>query len=1065
MSRDVTAHEACAPPRSNPRPSPPPPPTRPSLDIKHVTWEDPIQMSRVTARERNGATSSSRIHSERSLLRLLRLRCRSREAMGPTLALVACCTALIVARAPMTAAELVTNATAATVATVVVVDSPPRGTAHTFSYEVDVTMERSKGAPKTPEPDLRISSLLEVVEVWRQPDRESVRLLQLLFDGFTVHAGSLSADSSSEADPMGTQAAALGPKVQAALGTPWLILWDSGKVPEMYVVSGEPTEVVNLKRGVSSLLQLQPQTGNATEVDASGECQVTYTGAADRLIKRKLPGSCVHPEDRVVGSSEDDALGVRRVVSAHVELWLEGDAVARARSIERHAITSNLQPGVGVNVTSRQQLRLVKRSRWSGVALTAAVAADAARSLDPAYRAVALPLHHEPLPSRQTPPTVPSVLAASRRFLRGDSLASRDAARAFLSLGRALAALPASTLLSMLRAEEAETLPQLLDAVVSSGTPAALEATLDFLDLGGDEERPRELSERALYGWALAPSPSPLALQRLLGLAKDETVAAETRDALLVVLGAGLGKLCRAGRCQQAAARETLALLISTLRGSGSREGRAGRETERRVAAALALGNAALPEALEPLLSAAESPERRVATAALDALRKFPPGGFSPQTKRRLNRLFHHGPVAGGRRGGHDGVARSTLAELLLSAEPSPQEVRNLLLSVGSSGSSSSGSSRRSSRVHAETGRLLLRRARAMLATQHPSSAAIREVLRDPLVNNYDRFSTAGLSSSRSGYVSRGRGSTVTFDLDLLFSDTGMLRRSDLEVLVRSGAGQQLPALQVSLEAEGFDSFVGGDAPAEDDADRRSDVGTDEEMDKKVDRDHEQQQQQQEEEEEETTDVTARMAAALLGVSLRPVTFFRGYADLLTKMWASGSEPTSVARALALLQRHTQILRLQSGLPTVVEIEAAMGLDITGVMEVSLWSAQSHTRINSRGAVVVTAGAVVDVGAVRRELRVSWDAVSRFDFLTGVYFSDSPSVFCMEVQRGETPSRTEVVASSWAASDDEEGPEETSRRCTGSRVAPAAGLPLHAENSRACRSFFPDGVAASAGWV
>uniref|UniRef100_S4RVA7 MTP large subunit lipid-binding domain-containing protein n=1 Tax=Petromyzon marinus TaxID=7757 RepID=S4RVA7_PETMA len=275
------------------------------------------------------------------------------------------------------------------------------------------------------------------------------------------------------------------------------------------------------------------------------------------------------------------------------------------------------------------------------------------------------------------------------------------------------------------------------------------------------------------------------------------------------------------------------------------------------------------------------------------------PPAMCPQTKRRLNRLFHHGPVAGGRRGGHDGVARSTLADLLLSAEPSPQEVRNLLLSV----------------VHAETGRLLLRRTHAMLATQHPSSSPIREVLRDPIVNNYDRFSAAGLSSSRSGYVSRGRGSMVTFDLDLLFSDTGMLRRSDLEVLVRSGAGQQLPALQVSLEAEGFDSFVGGDAPAEDDADKRSD---------------------------------ARMAAALLGVSLRPVTFFRGYADLLTKMWASGSEPTSVARALALLQRHTQILRLQSGLPTVVEIEAAMGLDITGVMEVSLWSAQSHTRINSR---------------------------------------------------------------------------------------------------------------------
>lgn len=58
---------------------------------------------------------------------------------------------------------------------------------------------------------------------------------------------------------------------------------------------------------------------------------------------------------------------------------------------------------------------------------------------------------------------------------------------------------------------------------------------------------------------------------------------------------------------------------------------------------------------------------------------------------------------------------------------------------------------------------------------------------------------------------------------------------------------------------------------------------------------------------EENLDSYAGMSAILFDVQLRPVTFFSGYSDLMSKMLSASGDPVSVVKGLILLIDHSQV--------------------------------------------------------------------------------------------------------------------------------------------------------------
>lgn len=55
----------------------------------------------------------------------------------------------------------------------------------------------------------------------------------------------------------------------------------------------------------------------------------------------------------------------------------------------------------------------------------------------------------------------------------------------------------------------------------------------------------------------------------------------------------------------------------------------------------------------------------------------------------------------------------------------------------------------------------------------------------------------------------------------------------------------------------------------------------------------------------------AGMSALLFDIQLRPVTFFKGYSDLMSKMFSMTGEPMNVVKGLILLSDHSEV-----GLPS-----------------------------------------------------------------------------------------------------------------------------------------------------
>lgn len=58
---------------------------------------------------------------------------------------------------------------------------------------------------------------------------------------------------------------------------------------------------------------------------------------------------------------------------------------------------------------------------------------------------------------------------------------------------------------------------------------------------------------------------------------------------------------------------------------------------------------------------------------------------------------------------------------------------------------------------------------------------------------------------------------------------------------------------------------------------------------------------------EEDLESFAGMSALLFDVQLRPVTFFKGYSDLMSKMFSMSGEPMNVVKGLILLTDHSEV--------------------------------------------------------------------------------------------------------------------------------------------------------------
>ncbi|NWI51062.1 MTP protein, partial [Calyptomena viridis] len=857
-----------------------------------------------------------------------------------------------------------------------------------FAYSTEVYVDRVKASLQK-SAGYRISSGVDVNLLWRNPENDDDQLVKITIKDVQVENVNERPADKNVFKGKSTEKV-IGKEYLQALQRPMVLELVRGKVKTFYSYQNEPSFTQNIKRGLASLFQLQLHSGSTREADISGKCNTTYHVRQDQVTKIKDLDSCEIEKQGF--TSHNPILDVGTKITSATIYVLEDGFIKSIKAEENYVFLLNSRRKTGAKIVSKQRLEL--KSVQAGPGLIAGKqVAGVIKTVDSSY--VAMSLEAEPARSEcKKCPSLSEVWQSIREHMDPEKLSKTEAAKSFLSFIKSIRKATKEEILKIIRSENKELLPQVVDAVTSAQTPESLEAILEFLDF--KDASTSILQERFLYACGFASHPSEMLLKSLTDKFKGDIANEEIRETLVIVMGALIRKLCDRGGCKHPIVGEAKRLILNRVE-----KAKKGDNVKMYL---LALKNALLPEAIPVLLKYAESEEGPISSLAATALQRYNPSFLTKEVKVTMNRIYHQNRKV------HEKTVRTTAAAIILNSNPSYMEVKNILLSIGE--------------LPMEMNKYMLSMIQDILQFEMPSSKTVRKVLKDMRAHNYDRFSKMGSSSAYSGYIIRGPDVSSTYSLDILYSGSGILRRSNLDIHVFD-RNTELHAIQVVIEAQGLESIIAA----------TPDEG------------------------EENLDSFGGMSAILFDVQLRPVTFFQGYGDLMSKMLSATGAPMNVVKGLILLTDYSQEIQLQSGPMASAEFLGGLAIDISGGMEFSLWYRESKTNVKNRVAMFLAGNTEVDSFFVKTGMETALEVETALDFISTVQFSQYPFLVCMQMDRIESPFRHYVTKYESLPS----GRRYTARRGKTEMLA-GNEYPLHQENSNMCRKVFGTKSDSSGSW-
>ncbi|CAN9510369.1 unnamed protein product [Ophioblennius macclurei] len=847
-----------------------------------------------------------------------------------------------------------------------------------FSYTTEVLLDKPRGS-KEGSAGYKISSDVHVNLVWRDPGNKDDQLIKLAVSNVRIEPASHRPEKKNVLHGTTTEGI-VGKNKLEALTKPFFLHLKNGKTKAIYSYWAEPAIIKNLKRGLASLFQLQFNTGKVIENDVSGRCTVVYKAEKGQVTRTKILETCETAEAGFTTQSK--VLGVSRDSSSVTAFTLDDGFIRSAVAEEFHSVAINTRRSTAAEVVSRQTLTLLGKEAGPLEAAGKDVS-GVVKSID--AKLVAVGIAAEKVKSEcKGCPSLFEHWQAEKKQLEPTSLSKATAPRSFLALIQSIRKASKDEILDVLKSASKTSLPQVVDAVTSAQTSASLDAMLQFLNF--TDAKGLVLQERFLYACGFASHPNERVLQALLGIYKGKIGSTDIKESVVIIMGALVHKLCQKGECDLPTVVQVKKMILD-----GPDSTKVESEVQMYL---LALKNSLLPEAIPIFTKYAESEVGAYSTIALTALQRYDVSLMTSKVKQTVNRVYHQN------RRIYEKNVRAAAADVILSSNPSYMEVKNLLLSIGN--------------LPHEMNKYMLSKIQDIIRFNMPASKVMRQAMKDMNSHNYDRFAKVGSSSAYSGFMAQSSDMTSTYSLDILYSGSGILRRSNMNIYGAS-QGSVLHGLQVAIEAQGLESLIAA----------KADEG------------------------EENLESFAGMSALLFDVQLRPVTFFKGYSDLMSKMFSMTGDPMNVVKGLILLSDHSEVIQLQSGLKANVEFQGGLAIDISGGMEISLWYRESKTSVNNRGALVVTGNVTVDMDFLRAGMEVSFETESSLDFITTVQFSEYPFLVCMQMDKTTFPVSEHLTKS-----------ESLSYRKTvmsrkGKKfLIPGSEFPLHQENSNMCKRVF-----------
>lgn len=196
-----------------------------------------------------------------------------------------------------------------------------------------------------------------------------------------------------------------------------------------------------------------------------------------------------------------------------------------------------------------------------------------------------------------------------------------------------------------------------------------------------------------------------------------------------------------------------------------------------------------------------------------------------------------------------------------------------------------------------------------------------------------------------------------------LLSKGNLLKESNFDFLIGNQQSQQ-HILSVGLFARGLQGFGGS-----------SDASDDESM-------------------------MAGMTLKIMGMQLRPYTFFHGTGELMGHVWSgTASEPTTAYRANLLLADHQDSTSLINGFVVSQKIRGVLSLDLSGEIQISMWNRNAHAVVRSKIAALMQGSQTIltsDVTTTAAQ-QFAFGGATAIDTITDTDFASSPFKMCVKM--------------------------------------------------------------------
>ncbi|KAM5140448.1 microsomal triglyceride transfer protein large subunit-like [Mantella aurantiaca] len=848
-------------------------------------------------------------------------------------------------------------------------------TSYQYEYTLDLQVA-NVARSSLPQTRLEVRANVETYLLWRNQAQPEEQLIHLQLNNVT-YLKKLREVPNTKEDTTAQKT--------NSLILPILFHWHSGKVINMYSTGETNSHALDLKRGLVSLFQFQPQPGIYSEEDALGRCQVTYNISEDIIYKEKDLSSCI--KSSFGYDTDHKVLGVSWNSSSSGYLLLNGTTFQKAVSQESYNLSANLGSVLGTHITSRQHLELM--SSKSGPLEIVGESIEVVLGK--------LPEKYQKVPIQSQPPgdgrpkeesfLLKKYLATAKKKKAKLTTSKISTIKHFNAVVKTFRHAKKMDVLQILQSASPDLLPFFIDAAVAAQSRASILALSAFLDF--TKKKQSTLLEKFLYSAAFAPHPSTelleLVLEKLRGKVSDSTIM----ETGIIVTGAIVGKLCRMDLCKERDVELAKAILLEGLNNAED-------EADMKLYL-LSLKNAQLPETIPILLQYAEEHTGVVCSTALSALQAFPSHYLSAQEVKDTMKNILHQP-----RHQHDKKSLLMAAETLLLADCSLEELKSFTASL--------------ELMDKESSRLLMSKLHKRHTLHHPLKKPNNKGI---IHHNYWGLPTDGSSTVFSGLLTANDDMASTYGLDLLFTEFGLLKKSvsDITLFDRN---HHLKTMQVTIEAQGLESFLGND-----------------------------------EVEDEGEDASIAMSAVLFDVQLRPVVFFQGYMDLISKVLSSSGEPTSVVKGNVLLVDYLQWLPMQSGLQAIVQYQGGLGLDISANIDISIWDQQSKTNIKTKAGLVLELKTEIDTSFFHVDTIAQVDAEGTINFDSIMRLTKTPVLMCLELRQDDLPYReTYIITESYPEAN-------TSRTVRKGRKSTWWGrdFPFHHANSEMCRSLKAEDIA------